>query len=88
VLRITSSTENDRPTTLKIEGRIAGDWVNELTRVVSMVVGTRCAIVLDMAGVTFVDQAGIAVLRDLQDRGIELVNCSDFVWTLVNGDGA
>jgi anti-anti-sigma regulatory factor len=88
VLRITSSTENNRPTTLKLEGRIAGDWVGELTVTVSMIIGTPTDIVLDMAGVTFVDHAGVAVLRDLQGRGIELVNCSDFVWTLVNGDGA
>ena len=88
MLRITSSTENNRPTTLKLEGRIAGDWVGELTRAVSITVGTRFDIVLDLAGVTFVDHTGVAVLRDLQGRGIELVNCSDFVWTLVNGDGA
>ncbi len=86
MLRITSSTENSRPTTLKLEGRIAGDWVGELTRTVSMAMGTPSDMVLDMAGVTFVDHPGVAVLRDLQDRGIELVNCSDFVWTLVNGD--
>jgi anti-anti-sigma regulatory factor len=86
VLRITSSTENSRPTTLKLEGRIAGDWVGELTRTVSMAIGTPFDLVLDLAGVTFVDRTGVAVLRDLQDRGIELVNCSEFVWTLVNGD--
>jgi anti-anti-sigma regulatory factor len=86
VLRITSSSENGRPTTLKIEGRITGDWVDELSRAVSATGGTPSGIVLDMAQVTFVDQGGVALLRDLKDGGIELVNGSDFVQTLVNGD--
>jgi ABC-type transporter Mla MlaB component len=86
VLRITSSSERGRPATLTIEGRITGDWVDELSRAVSATVGTASGIVLDMAGVTFVDQGGVALLRRLKDRGIELVNGSDFVRTLVNGD--
>jgi ABC-type transporter Mla MlaB component len=86
VLRITSSSESGRPTTLKIEGSITGDWVDELSRAVSGTVGAAAGIVLDMAGVTFVDQGGVALLRRLKDRGVELVNGSDFVRTLVNGD--
>jgi anti-anti-sigma regulatory factor len=86
VLRITSSSESGRPTTLRIEGSLTGDWVDELSRAVSATVGTASGIVLDMAGVTFVDQDGVALLRRLKDRGIELINGSDFVRTLVNGD--
>jgi anti-anti-sigma regulatory factor len=71
---------------VKVEGRIAGDWVDELSRAVSAAIATSSDIVLDMAGVTFVDQRGVAVLRDLEGRGIELLRCSDFVRTLVNGD--
>jgi anti-anti-sigma regulatory factor len=86
VLRITSSNESGRPTTLKIEGSLTGDWVDELSRAVSGTVDTASGIVLDMAGVTFVDQSGVSLLRRLKDRGIDLVNGSDFVETLVNGD--
>lgn len=70
---------------LKVEGRIAGEWVQELAREVGRALAAAPTVVLDMSGVTYVDQAGVDLLRTLRERGAELTECSRFVRVLLNG---
>jgi ABC-type transporter Mla MlaB component len=87
VLRITRGESNGSET-LKVEGRVADDWVDELTRVVSGALTQRAAVALDLSEVTFVDARGIAALRALRARGAELTGCSSFVSSLIDGGGS
>jgi len=41
--------------------------------------------VLDLAHVTFVDQAGAGLLRRLRDAGVVFVDPSEFVLAMMNG---
>lgn len=85
MLRITCASAPSATRTVKIEGRITGEYVPELARAVTRAVGGAPRVVLDMSDVTFVDQAGATLLRQFRQQGVELVECSTFISTLVNG---
>jgi anti-anti-sigma regulatory factor len=84
VLRITCTTNNEGAT-VKVEGRVADRWVDELARVAAAALGKTPRVLFDMSDVTFVDLRGAALLRALHQRGVELVACSAFVQTLLSG---
>lgn len=54
-------------------------WVAELVSVCGMAASAR----LDLANVTYVDTAGVALLRELMARGFEIVASSPFVAALL-----
>jgi anti-anti-sigma regulatory factor len=86
VLRITRVNAEGPLTTLRIEGRIDGAEVEELSRAASVAADGSARLLLDMSGVTFVDRAGVQLLQDLGARGAELQGCSNFIETLLNGE--
>jgi anti-anti-sigma regulatory factor len=71
--------------TLKLEGRVAGPWVDELARLVR---GTRNGrrLVLDVTDVSFADDAGVRLLRALAADNAELRGASMFLARLMKGD--
>jgi anti-anti-sigma regulatory factor len=42
---------------------------------------------LDLAAVTYVDAAGVQLLRDLMHAGIEIAGCSSFISELLHLEG-
>jgi hypothetical protein len=83
MLRITKlSRPNGRPV-LMLEGRLVGPWVAELRRTVAEVDGPRA---VDLAGVTFADEEGVAALRAIRGAGADLVGASGFLAALIGGD--
>ena len=83
MLRITSY-RTDTTATLKVEGRIAGEWVGELSKAATTAEETS-RVVLDLGGVTYVDADGASLLRALRNRGFALAECSAFVSSLIDG---
>lgn len=84
MLRITRS---DRPTnrvSLQVEGRIVGEDVRILDRECRSLLGTGSALHLDLAGVRFVDRAGVAVLRALRREGLEIERCSPLLQEILD----
>jgi anti-anti-sigma factor len=79
MLRITSTENGNRHITLRLEGRVAGPWVTELWRACEKALGNRQAVVLNLAEVSFLDSAGVALLTKVRSRGVELAECSPFV---------
>ena len=61
--------------TLRLEGRLAGPWVDELARVWAQLRTTSDAgsTRIDLDGLTFVSEAGRSLLRRLHEEGAELV---------------
>jgi ABC-type transporter Mla MlaB component len=84
MLRITSRASHGA-WTLELEGRLAGEWVEELRTAVASAHTPARGIRLRLAGLAFADEAGVALLRSLRDDGVELLDCSEFVVALVNG---
>ena len=74
MLRIRIDT-TARETTLRLEGRLAGPWVDELARCWAGVRAGEHAgrIVVDLDGVTFIGAAGKVLLREIHDGGAALL---------------
>ena len=78
MLRITP-TDGESERTLRLEGRLVDPWVGELLSTCREAAGAGWRLVLDLSGVTFVDAAGVAYLRDLREQGAVLRGCSAFI---------
>lgn len=81
MLRV-SRIENGASTTLKLEGKLVGPWVAELTRLL-LDSPSPSPLRMDLAGVTFVDADGADLLRHLINRGATIDACSSFVAELL-----
>ena len=74
MLRITRTGNH-----LKLEGQLREPWVNELLTTCKDELNGR----LDLSSVTFIDSAGLSLLRDLIGRGYQIVATSPFVAALL-----
>ena len=82
MLKITRLSPKGRGLTIKLEGELVGAGVC-VARDACAVRG-RWSLRLDLAGVTYVDAAGVQLLRDLVAEGAEIAACSSFVGALLH----
>jgi hypothetical protein len=89
VLRISSATEAGSLVRLKAEGTIVGDWVPLLEAECLRHLAARGLVELDVAGISFVDRAGVVMVRGLVGRGVQVVGAGALVEALLRrtGDG-
>ncbi len=72
--------------TLKLEGKLVGPWVDELSRTFEAFPPTASGrLGLDLSDVTFIDSAGAKLLKLLIQEGVTIVACSGFVALLLDG---
>ena len=73
MLRVTIQ-ESPKAVTLILEGRLTGPWIGEVERAWSAAVDTTSdrKLVVDLAGITFVEEEGKKLLRRIFKRGGEL----------------
>jgi anti-anti-sigma regulatory factor len=77
VLRILQATAVDGSVLLRLEGKVSGPWVDELSKLSSQILqkpATRLA--LDLSEVSFIDANGLELLRELLSRSVSLSSCS------------
>jgi hypothetical protein len=74
---------NGSISTLKLEGKIIGPWVDELSRACEELATRPSDLHLNLSAVTFIDPAGINLLSDLIRRGATISACSGFVEELL-----
>ena len=79
MLRIAFGESANGSTTLKLEGRVIGPWVEEVKRLSEEVLASGAILVLDLSDVSFVDREGVELFRDLSDRRALFRNTSVFV---------
>ena len=72
---------------LKLEGRLAAAWVDELARVTDGALADGAAVTLDLGGLSYADARGVAVLRQAAGLGARLAGGSAFVTALIDGSG-
>jgi anti-anti-sigma factor len=73
MLRVTT-TDQEQTVTLKLEGSLAGPWVQEVTRVWANTARPHeCSYVVDLTSVTFIDSPGRALLATMWKRGAQFV---------------
>jgi anti-anti-sigma regulatory factor len=86
MLRIQIDEPVREVTTISIEGRVIGPWVETLRQTCEAILAHGTAgLVLDLSDVAFVGREGIELLRSLRDRHVVLRNCSLFVGEQLKG---
>jgi hypothetical protein len=83
MLRLTRIASTHRAQTIKLEGKLLGPWIGEVSKACAAGTGPSSRINLDLSALIFVDGAGERLLRDLIARGIEVVACSSYVAELL-----
>lgn len=79
MLRIVEEQTISNSTILRLDGRIAGQWVEVLRSSCNQILQTYERVILDLAGVTFADHEGVQLLRQLSRQQVALVSCSPFL---------
>lgn len=82
VLRLRVSRE-DEATVVHVDGRLAVHGVHDLEATVG---GAAGPVVLDLTDLLSADDAGVAALRLLVERGIRLRGTTPYVALLLQGD--
>jgi RNA polymerase sigma-70 factor, ECF subfamily len=88
MIRITRRDDGDGIGRLAIDGRIAGEDVAAAAAAIEAVASEASPVVVDLAGVTFVDGEGARVLRNFERRGVMSIGRSAFVEELLSDAGA
>jgi ABC-type transporter Mla MlaB component len=70
--------------TLRLEGKLVGPWVGELSRACEELRTAPSCLRLNLAAVTFIDPAGITLLSELIRRGATITGCSGFIDELLS----
>jgi len=86
-LRITRKKGSRSRATLVLEGKVAAEWAVLLERECSDLLRSRLAVSLDLAGVTFVDRAGVQTLGRLSRAGVEIRCRPGPVASVLEGEG-
>ena len=90
MLRITVVDLSDSVVVLRVEGRIVGCWVEELRRTCAAhafaahtfaahTFADEVQLSLELSDVSFVDAAGIALLKELRSGGADLIRPTPFI---------
>ena len=79
---MSGSTEHE--VALLLEGQIINGWVDVLRNFCEQELSQGRGLTLNLRSVLFADNAGAALLRDLKQRQVKIVNCSTFIAQLLN----
>jgi ABC-type transporter Mla MlaB component len=69
---------------LKLEGKLLGPWVIELSHARDELHVPPDALCLNLTEVSFIDSAGLELLRNLIRQGATITGCSGFIEELLN----
>ena len=84
MLKITRLARKGRGLTIKFEGEIPGPWVDAVRDACAKQGRRSARPSLDLAAVTYVDAAGVQLLRDLVAQGAAIAAGSSFVGALLH----
>jgi len=87
VLRITKIAEDSSTVTMKLEGKLASDWVPLLEGECLTCLKENRKVFLDFSEVTFVDGRGAEMVNKLAGEGIKVVDCCELIKELLEGRG-
>ncbi len=85
MLRITKVDESPTLVTMKLEGKIASDWISLLEGECLSVLQEKRKVVLDFSDVRFVDGGGVEMLGRMAAEDILMINCSAPIEDLLRG---
>ena len=86
MLKITEASRSDAAITFKLEGKVLAPWVDELRRLCTETPCESKQIHLDLDAVTFLDESGAELMRELVRQGVTIARCSEFIAQLLHVD--
>jgi len=89
MLRITVLESSACGVTLRVEGRIAGPWLEELRTACSAHIGPDpVPLQLELEDISFADAEGVAYLNELRERGVRFFQVSPLLTELFKNDSS
>jgi len=85
MFKITCGKEKDGVITLRVDGRIVGPWVEELRKKCKTCLAEEKGLIIDLSGVSFIDEHGVKILNELRKGRVEVRGCSLFLSGLLDG---
>ena len=79
MLKITRTVLSDKEVTLQLDGRVSGQWVELLRETAESALDEGVALCMDLKNISFIDCDGIALIRNLIERGVRHTNPPLFV---------
>lgn len=79
MLKITKAVLSKEEITLHLDGRVTGQWVDLLRESAESVLDQGLRLNVDLKNISFIDCAGITLIRDLIQRGARHINPPLFV---------
>jgi ABC-type transporter Mla MlaB component len=79
MLKISQIGPANHAVTLRLEGRVVGPWVAELSKSCEDALAEGRSLRLHLAEVEFLDANAVALLSNLRSQGVTLVECPPFV---------
>ena len=79
MLKITRVVLSEKEITLQLDGRVSGQWVGLLRETAESSLDEGLTLSVDLKNISFVDCEGIALIRNLIERGVRHANAPLFV---------
>jgi ABC-type transporter Mla MlaB component len=80
MLRISiTEAAGEQVITLQLDGQVSGRWVELLHKTFEIQLKKGAQVTIDLRNVSFADRDGIALLRDLANRRVQILNALPFI---------
>jgi anti-anti-sigma regulatory factor len=79
MLKITRTVVSEKEITLQLDGRVSGQWIQLLRETAASVLNEGVRLSIDLKNISFIDCDGIALIKDLIQRGAQHINPPLFV---------
>ena len=84
MLKITENFENGKTVRLRLDGTLSNETFDQLTRAFTLHRdGVSRTVILDMAGVDFMNDQAARELVNMRSEHLRIINCSPFIATLL-----
>ena len=85
MLRITENIENGKVVRLKLDGTLSAESYRDFEQILTMHERAgRKTIIVDLAGVGFMNDASARKIAAMQSEQLRIINCSPFIETLLS----
>lgn len=85
MLRMTLERRNGHRVRMRLEGRMVGPWIDELSGVCDALRAAGERFDLEMSGVSFLSAEAVRFVRALNGEGVGVDGCSEFVREQLRG---
>lgn len=72
---------------LRLDGQVNGQWVKLLQKTCEAQLKKGVPLTIDLKNVSFADRDGIALLRSLKDRRVEILHALPFIAEQIQREG-